>query len=130
MMAKVDISRFEYRDMFRREIKIGDYIVYGGSAGRSAVLRAGLVIELTCSKGKQWDGRTQTSDYEPKIRIKSWNNYRAERSYKSGAEASGRQKDVTLGFLDRLIVVHPDTVSDKVKRDLAGPVTDYFGTPL
>jgi len=95
----------EYKDMFGRDIKVGDYIVYGGLADRSAVLRAGRVLRLT-ENGK--------------IFCESWNNYQAKGYSWETEEKSGKQKNVTLGFLDRLIVVPEDYVSEKIKRDLAG----------
>ena len=124
----VDISKFEYRDMFGREIRVGDYIVYAGLADRSAVMRAGRVIELTHSKDKvsTYDRKTDTHvyDYEPKIKCESWNNFRSQGW--NGEEKSGKQKAVSLGFLDRLVVVPEEYVSQKVKDDLAGEVSPYW----
>lgn len=110
----MDNPAVEYKDMFGRDIKVGDYIVYAGLADRSAVLRAGRVVELTFSK-------TGYSEL-PKIKVESWNNFRAQ-----GEGLSGKQKAVSLGYLDRLVVVPKDFVSEKIKTDLAGPVADYFG---
>lgn len=123
-MKRVDTSKFEYKDMFGREIKPGDYIVYAGLADRSAVLRAGQVIELTHSK-PQWDGQ----EVVPKIKVKSWNNFRAQ-GYSDEGDRSGRQKDVTLEFFDRIVVVDKSQVSDKIISDLDGPICDYFGKPI
>lgn len=128
MSNQVDTSTFEYRDMFGREIKVGDYIVYGAVDGRSGTLRAGRVIELTHSKDKVsiYDRETgeHRHDYEPKIKCESWSNFRS-RDW-GGKEKSGKQKAVSLGFLDRLIVVPAEIVSDKVKKDLDGPLTDRW----
>ena len=114
----------EYLDMFGREIKVGDYVVYAGLADRSAVLRAGRVIELTYSKQEVsiYDRKTgkHSYGYEPKIRCESWNNFRSQ-GWK-GEERSGKQKAVSLGFLDRLIVVPEDYVSEKIKNDIDGEV--------
>lgn len=124
-MGKVDTSKFEYKDMFGNDIKVGDYIVYAGLADRSGVLRAGQVIELTCTKETRYGGEP-----EPKIRCRSWNNFKAQsRSWKA-EDPSGRQKDVTLGFLDRMIVVPAEQVSEKIKKDLAGPVCGWDGMPV
>lgn len=124
----VDTSAFEYKDMFGRDIKVGDYVIYAGLADRSAVLRAGRVVELTHSKQKVsiYDRKTATHrhDYEPKIRCESWNNFRAQGW--SGEDKSGKQKAVSLGFLDRLVVVPEDYVSDKIKRDLDGTIDDRW----
>jgi len=119
MKTPVDTSKFEYKDMFGRDIKVGDYIVYAGLADRSGVLRAGRVIELTHSK-------TGYGDPEPKIKAQSWNNYRSK-GWNDNKERSGKQKDVSLGFLDRLIVVPENMVSEKIKKDLAGPFPDWSG---
>lgn len=121
MKQPVDVSKFEYKDMFGRDIKVGDYIVYAGLADRSGVLRAGRVIELTHSK-------TGYGEPEPKIKCESWNNFRAQGySWDKDSGRSGKQKAVSLGFLDRLIVVPEEIVSQKVKDDLAGEVADYMG---
>lgn len=114
---QVDISQFEYKDMFGRNIKVGDYIVYAGLADRSGVLRAGRVIELTHSK-------TGYGKPEPKVKCESWNNYRSKGW--NGEEKSGKQKAVSLGFLDRMIVVPEEIVSEKIKKDLDGPVVDRW----
>lgn len=114
---------FEYFDMFGKEIKVGDYIVYAGLADRSAVMRAGQVIELTQTKGGY-------SKVKPKVRVKSWNAFRADSGSWKNEERSGRQKDVTLEFLDRLIVVPESYISEKVKKDLDGPVCDWSGRPV
>lgn len=115
---KVDTSTFVYKDMFGRDIKVGDYIVYAGLADRSGVLRAGRVIELTHSK-------TAYGDPIPKVKCESWNNFRSQGW--NNEVLSGKQKAVSLGFLDRLIVVPAEIVSEKIKKDLVGPVADFMG---
>lgn len=115
-------EKFEYRDMFGREIKVGDYIVYAALADRSGVLRAGRVLELTTTKPKPY--LTQ-QELEPKIKCESWNFYRSEGySGKPDAKKSGRQKAVSLGFTNRMVVVPEEIVSQQIKDDLAGPI-DY-----
>jgi len=113
----------EYKDMFGRDIKVGDYIIYAALADRSGVLRAGQVIELTETKEDRWE----TKKKDPKIRARSWNNFRQEGWFNGQKYTrSGRQKDVTLSFLDRIVVVSPDTLSEKVRLDLEGPVHSDF----
>lgn len=109
-----------HKDMFGREIKVGDYIVYGAVDGRSGTLRAGQVLEL--KEGKGYGG-----EMEYKVFAKSWSNFRAKGWGAPDNERSGRQKNVTLGFLDRLIVVPAETLSDKVKQDLEGGVANRSG---
>lgn len=103
-----------HKDMFGREIKVGDYIVYGAVDGRSGTLRAGQVIALK-----------ESTDYRgevvPKVFAKSWSNFNAERTYGSNP-GKGRQKNVTLSFLDRLIVVPEDYVMQSIKEEFADGV--------
>lgn len=107
-------------DMFGKEIKVGDFIVYGAVDGRSGTLRAGQVLEL--KETKNWSG-----EVEPKVFVKSWSNFRSKGWGAPDDTRSGRQKNVTLGFLDRLIVVPEEVVGEKVKKDLAGDVANYRG---
>ena len=97
----------EYKDMFGRDIKVGDYIVYAGAEGRSSVLRAGQVVALTMSQ--------QGYNKVPKIRCKSWSYFNSKWS----AGQSGRQKDVSLEHFSRIVVVPKEHVSEKIKGDLA-----------
>ena len=121
----VDTSGFVYKDLFERDIKIGDYIVYAAVDGRSATMRTGRVLELSHSKPSEYGFQP----IEPKITVSSWSNFRAK-GWSNDHERSGRQKNVKLGFLDRLIVVPEDQVSDKIKAALAGPVCDRRGKPV
>lgn len=88
----------QYKDLFNREIKIGNYITYAALDGRCGVLRVGQVIELT--KGTVAGDEKKS----PKIKIKSayfgvdWNARSMKKKWT-------RQKNVTLGFFERLIVI-------------------------
>ena len=124
-------EKSEHTDLFGRAIKPGDYIAYSGSEGRCPVIRIGQVIELkTVVKDKWKDEPTETV---AKVFCKSWSNFRSE-GFSWGEDAdkekSGRQKNVTLGFLTRVVVIDPSTVSEKVKKDLDGPICDYRGLPI
>jgi hypothetical protein len=101
----------EWKDLFGREIKVGDWIVYSAVDGRSGTLRAGQVIKLTIGSGRY------STKPKPKVSIKSWSNFRSEGW--NGEELNGRQKNLTLSFLDRLAVVPEEYVSKKIKNDLA-----------
>lgn len=102
---------FEYKDMFGREIKVGDYIVYAALADRSGVLRAGRVLELTKSK-------TSHGTPVPKVKCESWNYYQSQNSWRENV--TGKQKAVSLSFLSRMVVVPESYVSQKIKDDLDG----------
>jgi hypothetical protein len=113
-------EKSEHADLFGRPINVGDYIVYSALDDRSATLRVGQVLELKSVKN--------TNEEVAKVFTKSWSNSRA--SDWDGREVSGRQKNVTLGFLTRVVVVDSSTISDKIKKDLDGPICDYLGNPI
>ena len=123
-------TNLEYKDLFGNDIKEGDYLVYAAVDGRSGTLRAAKVLKLTMSKPDKW---RPEKPLEPKVMCATWSNFRAERTSWSNEpdfEASGRQKNVTLSFLDRMIVVPEAQVSDKIKKDLNGPICDWRGMPI
>lgn len=125
----MNTTNLEYKDLFGNDIKVGDYIVYAAVDGRSGTLRSGRVLKLTTSKPDKW---SPNKPLEPKVMCATWSNFRAQSTWRTNAESepSGRQKNVTLGFLDRMIVVPADQVSDKIKKDLNGPVYDWRGDPV
>lgn len=102
----------QYKDLFNREIKVGDYITYAALDGRCAVLRVGQVIELT--KGTVAGDEKKT----PKVKIKSA-YFGVDWHATSMKHRWVRQKNVTLGFLDRLIVVDnaPEEVVNVLKDE-------------
>lgn len=119
-------TKSEHTDLFGRPINVGDYIVYSASDGRLAIIRIGQVIKLTSSPKNKWDN---DSEKVAKVFCKSWSNFRSE-GWNHGEERSGRQKNVTLHFLTRVVVVDPATVSEKIKKDLNGPVCGWDGKPI
>lgn len=121
-------EKSEHTDLFGREIKVGDYIVYSALDTRSATLRVGQVLALKFTKPTY----SYRNDGKPvaKVFCKSWSNFRCSGWRAEDGEVSGRQKDVTLGFLTRVVVVDPSTLSEKVKKDLDGPICDWLGKPI
>lgn len=55
----------EYKDKSGRELKVGDYIIYGSLLGRCAGLKYGKILELT--KAKESSYRSQ---YEGPLKLK------------------------------------------------------------
>lgn len=102
-------------DLFGTPIKAGDYIVYAAVDGRSGTLRVGQVLELKPNG---------------KVFAKSWSNFRAQGHSWTSDERSGRQKNVTLSFLDRMIVVHDKMIPEKIWLDLEGPAYGWDGKEL
>jgi hypothetical protein len=94
----------KYLDLFKKEINVGDHIIYSAVDGRSGVLRVGQVIELTKAK------ETYSGKVIPKIKAKSacW-------GWKDTWE---RQRDVSLGFFERIAVVSKESLSPEAVKIL------------
>ncbi len=92
-----------HKDIAGEEIKVGDFIVYTALAGRSAVMRFGRVVDL-----KERDA----SLYGPKDKIPTLRVITAEASWSQKGRWNLQKKGgvVTLGFLDRLLVVNGDVL--------------------
>jgi hypothetical protein len=102
----------EYKDLFNKEIKVGDYIVYAANDGRCGVLRIGKVVELTVSKEEDY----YTKKKSPKIRAKSA-CYRMV-DYDTREYGWQKQKDVSLGFFERLVVMDENAVPEDARKIL------------
>jgi len=97
-----------YKDKLGQDIKVGDYIAYGAALGRCSTIHLGRVLELTQSKVTEWHHDKPT----PKLKVRACTNH-------SWDETRGMQllsKPVSLGFFERLVVLHPDTVPQNIKE--------------
>lgn len=99
----------DYRDLACREISVGDCIVYSALLSRSAVLKYGVVKSLETRKDG-WSSDKLT----PTLRVVT-----VDRSYTDNWQLQNNGKPVTLGFLDRLLVIQPEMLPEAV-RDLLG----------
>lgn len=88
----------KHKDLLGQEIKVGDYITYSAVDGRSGVLRIAKVLELKEVKDKYED-----DDIKYKVLVQSWSNFHGL-----------QEKKVTLGFLDRIIVINKSIVSQYI----------------
>lgn len=82
------------KDKLGREIKVGDFIVYGTLDGRSAALRIGKVLEI------KDDNRITTIGIDDK---RVWNNYPARLNSKVGY----------LQYSERIVVLDKKMVSEE-----------------
>lgn len=105
-----------HKDLFGKDINVGDYIVYSAVDGRSGTLRVGKVEALKVRESGFSDDKPQ-----PTVFCRSWSNFNTYEKDENGRQ-TGRQKNVTLGFLDRLIVIDPSQISEKIKLDLEGGI--------
>lgn len=102
----------KYLDLFKKEISVGDYIIYSAVDGRSGVLRVGKVLELT--KGNI----SYESKKVPKIKVKSANYGFLDWKGNTRIDGWTRQKDVTLSFFERVAVVSRDSLSEEAIKIL------------
>ena len=111
-MKNSDDTPTVHFDLLGQPINVGDFITYAAVDGRSGTLRIGQVIALTPTK----------------VRAKSWSNFRAQGW--GDDQRSGRQKDVSLGFFDRIIVIQEEMIPEKIWIDLHGPVCGWNGKSI
>lgn len=85
------------RDMFGREIRPGDKIVYAAADGRSAVLRRGAVEDV------YWKDNGINRDDQPRVSV---SGERLLRNWQTGAITwEPMYNRVSLSFPHRIIVV-------------------------
>ena len=89
----------KYQDVAGQDIAIGDYVVYSAAAGRSAVLKMGRVTELAVRKGS-WTEKTT-----PTLRVVSVDAWKDGHGCRDFGALQNKGKPVTLGMLDRVLVV-------------------------
>lgn len=95
----------KYKDLNGIDIRPGDYIVYSALWDRSAILKYGVVTRLEKRKGSYYSNTQEV----PTLRVVSvdrsgrWNKETNEHYYVW--ELQNKGKEITLGFLDRLLVV-------------------------
>ncbi len=97
-------------DKLGQEIAVGDYIVYGHALGRSAGLRLGKVLNIT-EHDRQWyyqyEGEPTKDHHFTIIGVDGeW----------SHQEPKLLSKKSTLMFNDRIVVLSPDKVPEKVRN--------------
>jgi hypothetical protein len=95
--------------MFGNPISAGDYIVYAALFSRSAQLRCARVDALT-SRAVGYDGKSC-----PTLRVCA----AAYAWWANDKKPDPQSKPVTLGYLERCIVVSPSVVSDGFKEAIS-----------
>lgn len=116
----------EYRDLANQPINVGDIVCYAALWSRSAVLRYGRVKSLKTRKDK-WKDAQNTDQLTNQLTI---GVVGVDRVHKSGRnphtlewlfweewDITKKGHEITLGFLDRLLVVRPEQLPREV-RDL------------
>jgi len=99
----------EYRDLTDRAIHEGDFIVYASLWSRCAVLKYGLVTRLEKRTASYYN-----KDETPTLRVISvdrsgvWEKTGEKLTYRW--ELQNKGKEITLSFLDRLLVVNKSEV--------------------
>ena len=95
-----------YKDLAGQPIKPGGIVVYAALWSRSAMLKYGRVTRL-CSRGGQYEGQGTVSP----IRVVT-----VDRNRNDAWEIQKKGTEITLMFLDRMLVVPPALVPPEVFR--------------
>lgn len=111
-MSKSTVKYSPAKDVLGREIKPGDYIVYGAAKGRCAGLNVGRVLATEAKN----DGYTA----KPYLKVKAaslqveWGEVR--QAGMNGWGSKPKPKAVHLCFAERMCVVPAETVPDAYKE--------------
>lgn len=98
------------KDHFGRDMKIGDFIVYGNNIGRSAGVASGYIVDMkeTSTPLPDWNGKTNRVRMDYRIKIKRMT---------SASSWSMTKPHSTLMFPDRCVVVDPTGIDFKALQD-------------
>jgi len=91
-----------HNDLAGKKIKRGDYIVYAALWSRSAVLKYGVVSSL--KEREVWSQRENNSV------VGTLGVISVDRTWDGKWELQNHGKEITLGFLDRCLVVNANSV--------------------
>ena len=89
------------RDHLGREMKVGDFIVYGSALGRCAALASGYIVDL-------YEETTQLPDWRGEKKFKTDYKIKVKRNTTAGTWGNNiHQKHSTLKFPSRCVVTDP-----------------------
>jgi hypothetical protein len=105
----VHIKMSDHKDIAGQEIKVGDYICYAALWDRSATMKFGKVTRLADRDEAYVYNRERKKI--PTIRLRS-----VDRDWHDKWKVQAKGKEITLGYLDRLIVVPAELVPPAAKE--------------
>lgn len=95
-----------YRDLNDIDIKVGDFIAYAALWSRSPILKYGLVTRLEKREGAYVRGERKEVPTLRVISVDRSSRYDKEKEeYYYIWELQNHGKEITLGMLDRLLVI-------------------------
>lgn len=104
--------KIDYSDLLNQPIKVGSYITYAATVGRSSTLRIGKVVELTKKKVEGY-----RNDYEIlKVKVKA-----VDMGF--GDKTVLMSKLISLEYFHRLIVIPDSAVNQHIKDLLDNQIT-------
>lgn len=106
-----------HADVFNNQIKVGDFVIYAASLGRSPILKVAIILELRTLEPK-WHDQIQ---YKVSVRTaERVNIYNREdpNTYKWSLQKKG--SPITLEFTDRMVKVSTKKLPIEVRALLKG----------
>lgn len=107
-------SRNNHFDIANNEIKPGDFVIYSALWDRSATLKYGIVTRLA----KRGSSRYLLESEKYTVRVLSVDRNWSGKTKITTWELQKKGKEVTLGFLDRMLVVPSTLVPIQAKEVL------------
>jgi hypothetical protein len=101
-------------DVFDNPVKVGDFVLYAASLGRSPILKVGLVLELRNQKGGYPERELH------KISVRTAERVGARPWVRDGYvwELQKKGSPITLEFTNRMVRVAPKTIPAAVRKML------------
>lgn len=97
-----------FTDRFGNEIRVGDFIVYGNSAGRGAKTAVGKVVTIYASPARWYNSKEGDLDYAMRVC-----------SIQDDMHGSPNAKNVTLTRTQRVLKFAPEFLSHEIRDILA-----------
>ena len=114
----------EYVDIIGKPIQPGDFILYSAAAGRSAILKFGIVTDLSAFKANDWTDRGDDTKYVAAITLDYWSGGRLYQEA-DGYELQNNGKPVRLQFSERIYVLPLISIPSAAYKLLTNAMQSY-----
>ena len=103
-----------HTDVFQNPIKVGDYVLYAASLGRSPILKVGLVLELRAKRDDLFNRVSHKVSVRTAERVGTYR--KGPGTYEWSLQKKG--SPITLEFTSRLVRVSPKIIPVEVRAML------------
>ena len=105
-----------HSDVFNNQLKVGDFVIYAASLGRSPILKVAIILELKSKKHSYRDEITYKVSVKTAHRVGTY--LKGRDTYEWSLQKNG--SPITLEFTNRMVKVSPKTLPAEVRSLLKG----------